>query len=170
MTKLLCDLPDAPSDTCCGSPPQPLAAPTEVVNAPGLAAIAYRVGTFSPFRRAMLDRVRAANLLDPPPNPFAQWLEGTPGDYQTMFIELWAYLADILTFYQERIANEAYIPTATQLSSLIRLAQLIGYRPKPGSAANALAALIVEKGKSAVVPPAFPVGTRAAAGEPAATF
>ncbi len=170
MTKLLCDLPDAPSDTCCGSPPEPLAAPTEVVNAPGLAAIAYRVGTFSTFRRAMLDRVPAANLLDPPPNPFAQWLEGTPGDYQTMFIELWAYLADILTFYQERIANEAYIPTATQLSSLIRLAQLIGYRPKPGSAANALAALIVEKGKSAVVPASFRVGTRAAAGKPAVIF
>jgi hypothetical protein len=115
MTRHLCDLPDAPSEACCGAPPEPVAAPIEVVNAPGLAAIAYRVGTFGTFRRAMLDRVPAADLLDPA-NPFAQWLEGTPGDYQTMFVELWAYLADILTFYQERIANEAYIPTATQLS------------------------------------------------------
>src|SRR5438477_1538474 len=52
-------------------------------------------------------------ILDPT-NPFAAWREGAHGDYQTMFVELWAYLADILTFYQERIANEAFVPTATQ--------------------------------------------------------
>src|SRR5262249_2940592 len=48
-------------------------------------------------------------VLLSPPNPFASWRPDTGNDYETMFVELWAYLADVLTFYQERIANEAYL-------------------------------------------------------------
>jgi len=39
----------------------------------------------------------------------------------------WATLADVLTFYQERIANELWLRTATERDSLLRLA-LRGYR------------------------------------------
>ena len=47
---------------------------------------------------------------------------------------------DILTFYQERLANESYLRTATQLRSLTELSRLIGYQPSPGvSAATYLA-------------------------------
>ena len=67
-----------------------------------------------------------------PANPFSAWHEGIDSDYQTMFVELWAYLADVLTFYQERIANEAFLGTATQRDSLLRLVSLIDYRPSPG--------------------------------------
>ena len=49
-------------------------------------------------------------------------------------------MLDILTFYQERLANEAYLRTATQTNSLIELSRLIGYQPAPGvSAATYLA-------------------------------
>ena len=43
---------------------------------------------------------------------------------------------DILTFYQERLANESYLRTATQLYSLNQLSRLIGYRPSPGVSAS----------------------------------
>jgi hypothetical protein len=118
----------------------------------------------------MLDEVARADLLGFTVNPFARWHEGTDGDYHTLFIELWAYLADILTFYQERIANEAYLGTATQRSSAVRLARLIDYKPGPGAAASGVAAFSAAKGKVVAVPAGFRVGSRAQPGKTAATF
>ena len=165
-----CDLPPAPSPGCCDPVETAPAAPLAISNPPGLSAIRYRIGTFDSFRRAMLDDVARPDLLGDLPNPFASWREGAAGDYQTTFVELWAYLADILTFYQERIANEAYLPTATQRDSLRRLAELIGYRPGPGAAASAQLAFTVEKGKQVSVPASFRVSSRASPGKPAAIF
>src|SRR5262249_25865834 len=102
--------------------------------------------------------------------PFASWHEGADGDYQTIFIELWAYLADILTFYQERIANEAYIGTATQRGSLRLLAQLVDYRPAPGAGATGLVAFTVARGRAVAVPQGFRVASRAQPGQAAAVF
>jgi predicted phage baseplate assembly protein len=140
------------------------------MNPPGLSAIRYRAGSFTSFRRAMLDAVARADLLGATPNPFAGWQEGTDGDYQTLLLELWAYLADILTFYQERIANEAFVTTATQRDSLLRLAGAIGYRPAPGAGAAAQVAFTVEPGKTVTVPARFRVGSRAQPGRAAAVF
>jgi hypothetical protein len=165
----LCVLPPAPSAGCCDAPLLPPAS----INPPGLSVIQYRIGTFTSFRRAMLDEVADPNLLAAlgnPINPFARWHEGTADDYQTMFIELWAYLADILTFYQERIANEAYLSTATQLDSLMQLAQLINYLPNPGAGASALLAFTAAKGQTASVPASFRVSSKPTPGTPAAVF
>jgi len=128
----LCQLPPEPAGGCCDPQTAPAAVPLSIENPAGLSAIGYRIGTFTSFRRTMLDRVTGAGgvATSPPvPAPFANWHEGADGDYQTIFIELWAYLTDILTFYQERIANEAYIGTATQSDSSRLLAQLVDYRP-----------------------------------------
>jgi uncharacterized phage protein gp47/JayE len=110
-----------------------------------------------------------AVILDPV-NPFARWHTGINADYQAMFIELWAYLADILTFYQERIANEAFITTATQQDSLLSLVSLINYIPSPGSAASGFAAFIVGKNTTVTIPAGFRVGSRAQPGKPAVAF
>jgi predicted phage baseplate assembly protein len=174
----LCKLPPPPAPGCCDAPPRPPAAPIRPFNSPGLASIQYRIGTFSSFRRAMLDAVPLVGVpkdtrLTPPlerPNPFARWHEGMGGDYHTMLIELWAYLADILTFYQERIANEAFLSTATQRDSLRRLAELVGYRPQPGSAATALLAFTIEKQKTVTIPGGFRAGSKAKPGKQAAVF
>jgi hypothetical protein len=105
-----------------------------------------------------------------PPNPFASWHLGTNNDYQTMFVELWAYLADILTFYQERIANEAYLDTATLRDSLLRLVGLIDYHPSPGAGASGLVAFTASKGSSLTVPAGFRVGSKPLPGQPAVVF
>ena len=173
MPAPLCVLPPDDSGACCGPPVVIPTAPLGISNPPGLSAIQYRIGTFTSFRRAMLDEVARPDLLaflDNSTNPFAAWHEGIDGDYQTMFVELWAYLSDILTFYQERIANEAYLPTATQRDSLLRLAQLINYRPNPGSGASALLAFTVEKKKLVAIPAGFRVGSKPAPGKPAVVF
>jgi uncharacterized phage protein gp47/JayE len=57
-------------------------------------------------------------------------------DFTIAFLDATSVVLDILTFYQERIANENYLRTAGQLSSLVGLTQLIGYTPAPGVAAS----------------------------------
>src|SRR5207247_831372 len=57
-------------------------------------------------------------------------------DYAIGLLDLWAALADVLTFYQERYANEAFLRTATQRESIARLARLLDYRLAPGAAAT----------------------------------
>jgi predicted phage baseplate assembly protein len=172
----LCRLPDEPADDCCNGSER-LAAPIPPLNARGLPSIRYRIGTFTSFRRAMLrdvaDKALLDDLLEPgrsDPNPFATWRDGNADDYQTGFIELWAYLADILTFYQERIAHEAFLGTLTQRESAVRLAELIGHRPGPGAAAHALVALTVEGDRVVDLPVGLRVGAKPGPGGPPPVF
>ncbi len=167
----LCQITTPPAGGCgCGAVPAPAEAPLIIYNAPGLAAISYRIGTFTSFRQAMIDRAAAPDLLAGTPNPFSGWRPGIDGDYHTFFLELWAYLADILTFYQERIANEAYLGTATQRDSALRLVELIAYRPSPGAAASGIASFTLGPGKTVTVPSGFRIGSRAQPGKTAAVF
>jgi predicted phage baseplate assembly protein len=59
-------------------------------------------------------------------------------------IDAWATVADVLTFYQERYNNESYLRTAGERFSLLHLARMIGYEPRPGLAARAYLAFTVE--------------------------
>jgi hypothetical protein len=47
-----------------------------------------------------------------------------------------AVVADVLTFYQERIANEGFLRTATERRSVLEMARAIGYELNPGVAAT----------------------------------
>ena len=57
-------------------------------------------------------------------------------DFSIALLDASAMMLDILTFYQERLANESYLRTAGQLRSLIELSRLIGYQPAPGVSAS----------------------------------
>ena len=57
-------------------------------------------------------------------------------DFTIALLDSWAVICDILTFYTERIANESYLRTATELVSVGELAKLIGYKLRPGLAAS----------------------------------
>ena len=108
----------------CG-PPQD---PRVVSNPPGLPQVSYRVDDFTGFRRALLRPLpgeQAIGAWRPP-----------PGDLGLQVLEWWAYLGDVLTFYNERIANESYLRTATQQTSIANLVALLGYEPVPGVAAT----------------------------------
>ena len=58
----------------------------------------------------------------------------------------------MLTFYQERIANESWMETATERISMQELGKLVGYRLRPGVAAETWLAFALE------TPPAPPSG------------
>ncbi len=59
-------------------------------------------------------------------------------------LDAWATVGDVLTFYQERIANEGYLRTATERRSVLELARLVGYQPRPGVAASVYLAYTID--------------------------
>ncbi|MBO7942329.1 hypothetical protein JTP77_041480, partial [Streptomyces sp. S9] len=65
----------------------------------------------------------------------------------------------MLTFYQERIANEGYVRTATERRSLVEMARLVGYAPRPGVSASVFLSYTVDDNQAEPVD--LPVGTRA---------
>jgi len=60
---------------------------------------------------------------------FPNWITTSEGDMGVMLVELFAYMGDILSYYGDRITQEAYLPTATQRLSLLNIATTLGYVP-----------------------------------------
>ena len=60
-------------------------------------------------------------------------------------LDSWATVGDVITFYQERIANELFLSTAKERRSVLELARLIGYELKPGLAASVLLAFRLDE-------------------------
>lgn len=116
-----------------------------IVNRPALSAIQYRIGNYGSFRRTMIDAIATQPAL-------TGWTARDATDYGMAVIDMWAYLGDILTFYQERIANEAFLRTAVQRDSVMRLAALLDYRPSPGAAATTYVAFFLDTGKTLQIP------------------
>jgi len=63
-----------------------------------------------------------------------------------------------LTFYQERIANEGYLRTATERRSILELARLVGYKLRPGVAATVYLAYTLDDPQ--IEPVEIPAGAR----------
>ena len=130
------------------------ATPVEVFNRPGLSAIAYRPGTHPHFKRSMhaaLSRYPALAGL------------GTRADddFSIALLDAWATVADVLTFYGERIANESYLPTAGERFSLLEMARLIGYELRPGVAAAGYVAFSLESGPGSPAQTTIETGVKA---------
>src|SRR5213078_1936071 len=113
--------------------------PIGIDNRPGLSAIGYRVGTHSRFKASM-----RARLSDPDLGALKALMTREDDDFSIALLDAWASVADVLTFYQERIANEAFLRTATERLSVLELAKLIDYQLRPGVAASTYLAFNLE--------------------------
>lgn len=114
--------------------------PVEINNRPGLKAIAYRTGTHDLFKKSMLA------YLAPSKFPAIKKLTTREDDdFSFALIDAWATVSDVLTFYQERIANESYLRTAVERLSIQQLARLTGYELSPGSAASTYLAFTADE-------------------------
>jgi hypothetical protein len=130
-----------PDDTCgCCEGVQPLT-PVPHENRPGLPALAYRIGTHGSFKETMQAALSGQPTL-------AELQTRAEDDPTLALIDAWATVADVLTFYQERIANEGYLRTATERRSVLELARAIGYELNPGVAASTVLAFTVEDAPS----------------------
>ena len=135
--------------------------PREVSNLPGLSSIAYRTGTWTTFRESMHARLSS---FDYP--ALAPLKTRASDDFTIALLDATAVMLDVLTFYQERLANESYLRTAVELRSVTELARLVDYRPTPGVAASAYLAFTLTSTPGLTPDPAtpaitIPVGTQA---------
>jgi hypothetical protein len=107
---------DCPQPPPC--PPAPLPAPQ----------IDYLAKDYASFRQLMLDRL-AVTLPD--------WQERNPADIGVVLVEMLAYAADQLSYYQDAVATEAYLGTARQRTSVRRHGRSLGYTLHEGCNARA---------------------------------
>lgn len=105
----------------------------------------YTAKDYAGFRRLMLDKKRET---------MPEWTSESPNDFGIVLIELFAYVGDILSFYQDRIANEAFLSTAINRASVVDIARTLDYRPSGTTAA----VVDVEITTNAAV--TIPAGTR----------
>lgn len=73
----------------------------------------------------------------------AGWTADREGDLGVMLLELWAYVLDVTSFYDARLAERAYLPTAHEADTVGEIVSLLGYEPRPALAAAVQLALEV---------------------------
>jgi hypothetical protein len=112
--------------------------PRRPFNRPALDHVDYRVATYAEFVERMVRSINDAVEL-------RTWTHRAPDDPGIALLQGAAIVGDILTFYQERYANEAFLRTATWRNSIAALVRLLGYRLAPGVGGHATFAFEVKK-------------------------
>ncbi len=134
--------------TCnCGCCDGARTTPEPTFNRPRLNTLRYRIGTHASF----LESMQAALTIGRDPA-----LDGlttrAPDDATIALLDAWATVADVLTFYQERIVNEGYLRTATERRLVLELGRLVGYALRPGVSASTFLAYTLEQGYDVEIP------------------
>ncbi|HKA20510.1 MAG TPA: putative baseplate assembly protein [Blastocatellia bacterium] len=155
---------NSPSCGCCEGTRK--ITPVSTANRPGLGQLSYRIGTHGAFFETM--KARLGNMVVEAAGPDGQTIETFyPLKYLTTrqtsdptiaLLDGWATVGDVLTFYQERIANEGYLRTATERRSVLELARLVGYKLRPGVASTVFLAYTLED--TQIEPVEIPTGAR----------
>ena len=129
---------ECPSDFDCATtaacPPDNLPAPL----------INYLAKDYESFRQLMLDRLAVT---------MPAWQERHPADLGVALVEVLAYAADHLSYYQDAVATEAYLGTARKRVSVRRHAVLLDYAMHDGSNARAWVFIEVTKGTAGLLLP-----------------
>jgi len=141
--------------------------PVAIAPRPALPALPYRVGSHGRFLASMKVRLPGMEVVAPGEDgqtpvshrPLQALTTRDPADPALALLDAWACVGDVLTFYQERIANEGYLRTAVQRRSLVELARLVGYQPRAGVSASVHLSYNVDEQQAE--PVEVPVGTRA---------
>jgi hypothetical protein len=119
-------------------------------NRPALPRIERRIGTFADIRAFLIDRLNHEPVL-------RTWTHRQPDDPGIALLEGTAIVGDILTFYQELYANEAYLRTAAWRESVAGLVKLLGYRLSPGVGGRGVFAVEIRGSDPVTVPAGFPL-------------
>jgi len=99
------------------------------------------------------------DLISLIPKFLPEWTTTDASDFGITLIELFSYMGDMLNYYIDRAANEGFINTATQRSSVLSIANLLGYTPSIGTPATATLTFSNSTGSTIVVPALTEVAT-----------
>lgn len=129
---------NCPNDLDC-KPADHECPPEEDVDFP----IDYNARDFWSFRNALFE---FASFHYP------GWKERNEADMGVMLLEVMAALGDEMAYYQDRIAREAYLETASQRRSYRKHALLVDYLVHDGLAASSWLDITVTSGQSGDIP------------------
>lgn len=88
---------------------------------------------------------------------FPDWTDFDVASFGNLLVELYAYVGDVLTFYQDNLARESRLVTATQRKNVMALAKMLGYRLH--GAQPATAQVWLQLARVPVASVTFPAGT-----------
>ena len=125
---------NCPVTVDAGGPAGPAGPPYRPAPATTDPAIDYLAKDFASFRRALSDFSALR---------YPAWTERSEADLGTVLMEALCAVADDLSYYQDRVAAEASLDTATQAVSALRHARLVDYEPTPATVATVLLQLDV---------------------------
>lgn len=108
---------------------QPLAQ-SDKIKTPQLASLNYTAQDYWSIKNRLRDIIKQKFTKD-----FNDLIES---DLAIMLMELYAYLADLLSFKMDQNVNEVFIDTVTEVDNAFRLAKLVGFKPTPPIAARAM--------------------------------
>lgn len=94
------------------------------------------------------------DLLTRASNTVPEWTDRDPSDFGMVLVDLWAYMGDILHYYVDLAAQEAFVETATQRESVLAYANLFDYTPNYLRSASSTVTL-ANSGASDYALPAF---------------
>lgn len=97
-----------------------------------MATFDYTSRDYLSIRQDLVNR--AARLLP-------EWNGNDASEFANVFVDLWAYMGDVLHFYVDRAASETFLETATQRESIIAIANLLDYIPASYRSARGTATL-----------------------------
>jgi hypothetical protein len=104
--------------------------------------IDYMARDYESFKQEMIDLI---------PSKLPNWTDRSEADFGIVLIEIFAYMADILSYYQDRIANESFLATAQERRSVLQHLRLIGYELAPAAPASAELTLTFDNSQSRTV-------------------
>ena len=83
------------------------------------------------------------------PEKLPEWKEAqSQADFGNVLLQLFAHMGDILSYYQDRIANESFLGTAQSRRSIIHHLRLISYHLATASPASTELTLLVDTDES----------------------
>ncbi len=94
----------------------------KISNTTPIKDIKYLNKDFNSFRSDLVEFTRTYY-----PDTFNDFTEGSPG---LMFMEMAAYVGDVLSYYVDTQLQETFLDTAQERTNLFHLAYTLGYRPK----------------------------------------
>lgn len=107
----------------------------EIKNVNGRYVIDYMARDFDSFLQSMRELI---------PAKLPEWKEfESEADFGNVLLQLFAHMGDILSYYQDRIANESFLGTAQTRRSIIHHLRLIGYRLATAAPASTTLTLTV---------------------------
>lgn len=132
-------------------------------NRPGLNKLTYHPGPYALIREALFRALDASPAL-------AAWTHRRADDPGIALLEGAATVGDILGFYQDLYANEAFLSTAQWRESVASLVRLTGYRLSPALAGRGTFAAEIKGPPMISIPGGFPIKADLATAETPAEF